>query len=338
MTDAVCRVSTGTEAGHEAVYIENDLLRITVLPGKGADIYQFIHKPTALDILWKNPIGLWPPGSPPHDGSGGFEFLENYEGCWQELFPSCNDPTTYQGQQMPFHGEVAHLPWRYAVAEATDNTVAVRFSVETRLTTFRMERVMRLEAGSARLKLDETVTNIGAAEQHFVWGHHCVLGGPWLESGCTLESGARTITTIDQIYEEKTARLAPGQREPWPLGKTRAGGTVDLSVIPGPEAHSHDDVYLTDLDDGWASVTNPRLGLAFRLGWDAEVFPWMISWQPYGGAEAPPFKSMPYAVGLEPWISNKPLEAAVKAGDARVLAPGASFSTSLVAEFRYRGA
>ncbi|MBC7810302.1 MAG: DUF4432 family protein [Burkholderiales bacterium] len=330
---ATCSISTGSEAGHPAVYLENDLLAITVLPEKGADIYKFIHKPTGLDLLWKNPVGLWPPGSPPHDGSGGLEFMENYEGCWQELFPSCNEPTIYNGAAIPFHGEVANLAWTYTIVEENADRIAVRFQVETRATTFRLERVMRLERGSTRLTLDETVTNIGAAEQHFVWGHHCVVGGPWLEPGSNLEMSAQTIVTSEQIYEEKTARLEPGQREPWPYARTRNGGRVDLSVIPGPETHSHDDVYLTDLEgEGWISVTNPRLNLTFSLHWDASLFKWIISWQPYGGAEVLPFKAMSYAVGIEPWVNNKPLGAAVEAGEAIALAPGASLSTSVVAE------
>lgn len=326
-----CQITTGSEAGHKALYLENDLVRITVLPEKGADIYTFLHKPTGIDFLWKNPIGLWPPGSPPHDGSGDMGFLQNYEGCWQELFPSCNGPSTYQQNTIPFHGEVATLSWQYQIETQTADSLAVHFQVETRLTTFRLERTMRLERGSMQLVLDEKVTNIGTAEQHFVWGHHCVVGGPWLEAGCELQMAAQTIVTIPQIYEEKTARLAPGQREPWPNALTRTGERVDLRTIPGPEIHSHDDVYLTDLTDGWITVSNPRLKLTFGLYWDPSVFKWIISWQPYGGAEVLPFKGFPYAIGIEPWISGGPLGESVASGDARVLQPGESLTTRVIA-------
>ncbi len=326
-----CQITTGTEAGHKALYLENDVLRITVLPEKGADIYAFLHKPSGIDFLWKNPIGLWPPGSPPHDGSADMGFLQNYEGCWQELFPSCNGPTTYNGQTIPFHGEVVTLPWQYQIETESDEAIAVHFEVETRLTRFRLERTMRLERGSARLILDEKVTNIGTTAQHFVWGHHCVVGGSWLEAGCELQSAAQTITTIDQIYEEKTARLAAGQHEAWPNALTRTGERVDLRVVPGAEVHSHDDVYLTDLTDGWVTVTNPRLKLTFGLYWDSSVFKWIISWQPYGGAEALPFKGMPYALGIEPWIAQNPLGESVASGDARVLQAGESLSTRVEA-------
>ena len=66
--------------------------------------------------------------------------------------------------------------------------------------------------------------------------------------------------------------------------------------MPGPEAGSHDDVYLTDLAEGWVEVESPATGLAFRLDFDAALFRWLISWQPYGGAEA-----MPLAGSVRPW-------------------------------------
>jgi hypothetical protein len=320
------------EAGHRAISLENDLLRIVVLPEKGADIYAFVHKPTGLDFLWKNPVGLWPPGAPPHDGSDGVAFLQNYEGCWQELFPNCGDATTYKGMGIPFHGEVATQPWQFSIEENSDGRLAVRFSIETRQTAFRLERVMRLERGSPQLILDETVTNLGATDQHFVWGHHVVVGGPWFEAGCKLDAPARTIVTGDVLYEEKTARLAPGQREPWPHARTRDGGRVDLSIIPGPEAHSHDDALITDLSEGRVSVTNPRLNLTFSLHWDVAVFKWIVNWQIYGGADLPPFKGMAYGAGIEPWVSSKALGPAVEAGEAIQLAPREKFSTTLIAE------
>src|SRR5438105_11748981 len=162
---------------------------------------------------------------------------------------------------------------------------------------------MRVEDG--RLVLGETVTNDGDEAAHFVWGHHLVLGPPFLEAGCVLDAPVRTIVTIPEMWED-TARLEPGQRSAWPNARLRGGGTVDLREVPGPEAESHDDVFLTDLEGGWATVTNPRLGLRVRLDFDHRVFRWLIVWQPYcGGNEAPLTGS--YALGVEPWHSREPL-------------------------------
>jgi hypothetical protein len=325
-----CHISKETITGWRAVVMESDLLRLTILPDKGADIYNFIHKPSGVDFLFKAPWQLQPPGAPPREGSGDLEFLWNYEGCWQELFPSANDPCTYRGRPIPFHGEVATLAWTDEVIHADGDEVAVRFSVRCRQTPFRLERLMRLRRGELSLILEETVTNESDSAAHFVWGHHCVVGPPFLEAGCRLETPAQTIITIPEMYEQ-TARLQPGQRESWPIARLRddkGGGGVDLREVPGPEAYSHDDIYLTDLTAGWVAVTNPRLDLTFSLHWDPVVFHWIITWQPYGGAEAMPLAGA-YALGIEPWISHLNLEQAVAAGEAIELGGGASLSTTL---------
>jgi galactose mutarotase-like enzyme len=329
MSAGACRIDTGVIRGWQAVFLENDRLRVTVLPEKGADITSLVHKPSGIEFLFQAPWGLQPPGAAPREGSGDLEFLWNYEGGWQELFPSVNDPGTYRGRPIPFHGEVATLPWEWETLQHDAREIAVRCRVRCRQTPFVLERVMRLRVGEGRLALDETVTNEGHVPAHFVWGHHCVVGPPFLEAGCELRAAAQTIVTIPEMWEE-TARLAPGQRESWPRARLRSGGTVDLSRVPGPDAGSHDDVYLTDLNAGWAEVRNPRLTMGFRLEWDASVFRWLISWQPYGGAEAMPLRGA-YALGVEPWTTRLNLEQAVAVGEAWVLGVGESFRTRVSA-------
>ena len=179
------------------------------------------------------------------------------------------------------------------------------------------------------LVLEERVLNDGDGPAHFVWGHHCVVGPPFLQPGCRLYAPARTVVTIPELWEE-TARLEPDQRSAWPNGRRRDGGTADLSYVPGPEEKSHDDVYLTDLDAGWVAVENPALERTFALAWDPDVYPWLISWQPYGGAEAMPLTGS-YALGVEPWVSRLDLAEAVRAEEAFELAPGDSLRTKLTA-------
>jgi Domain of unknown function (DUF4432) len=305
--------------------LEDADLRVTVIPDKGADIVELVHKPTGVDPLFKAPWGLQPPGSPPLEESADLEFLWNYEGGWQELFPNVNEAVVYRGKMIPFHGEVATLPWDVRRIDGG----ALHCSVGCRRTPFRLERLMRLENGA--LVLEETVTNESDVPAHFVWGHHCVLGPPFLEEGCRLHVPARTIETVSELWEN-TARLEPGQSEQWPHARLRSGGTVDLSVVPGPGAASHDDVYLSDLEDGWAVVENPRIGLAFRLEWDPRVFRWLISWQPYGGAVEKPLGGS-YALGVEPWVTRLNLDEAVAQGESIELDAGASFSTAVRAGF-----
>src|SRR5262245_8595309 len=310
-----CRISAGSVNGWESLVLENEHLRVVVLPAKGADIYEVVHLGSGTDVLYKGPWGLQPPGAAPLDGSGEDEFMWNYAGGWQELFPSVNEVSTYRGNRIPFHGEVASLPWEAEVVREEDDEVAVLLATRCRQTPFRLERRMRLRKGIPQLVLEGTVTNESDEPAHFVWGQHCVLGPPFIEPGCRLEIPARAVVTSPELWEPETARLAPGERTTWPDAPLRTGGTVDLREIPGPETESHDDLYVTDLDAGWLSVRNPHVGLAFRLEWDPAVFGWIVLWQPYGRARAKPLAGS-YALGVEPWTRRPTLAQSGGAGEA----------------------
>ena len=310
--------------GHEALWLENARLRVAVLPRKGADIVAFTHVPTGVEFLMRTPSGLQPPGAAPPK-----HFLENYEGAWQELFPNHSDACTYRGRLVPFHGEVALLPWEASIEADDGEATTLQLSVDCSQTPLQLTRRMRLPNDTATLELECTVTNRSPDEEFFVWGHHIVLGGDFLMDGCELDLPARRITTAGELFEEATARLAPGQDEQWPMARgRRPGETIDLRSIPGPERHSHDDASLTGLAAGRYTVTNPRLGLGFRLEWDAAIFPWVQMWQPYGGSDLPPLTGI-YGLGLEPWVSRYPLEQAVAHGQARRIAPGGALTTTL---------
>ncbi len=319
-------VSFGEESGWPSVVLESDELRVVALPDKGAEIHRLVHRESDVDVLFKGPWGLRPPGAPPLEGSGDDEFMWNYAGGWQELFPSVNEACTYRGRPIPFHGEVATLPWSYEVISDSE----VRLTTNCRETPFALERTLRVDDSTPTLEIESVATNVGDEPAHFVWGQHCVLGAPLLEAGCTLALPARTIVTRPELWEPETAALAPGQQETWPHARLRAGGTTDLREIPGPERRSHDDIYIGDLDATWLAVTNPRLGLTFRLEWEPAALAWVILWQAYGGADAPPLTGS-YALGVEPWTSRLNLEDAVTAGEAIELASGGRFATHFTA-------
>jgi hypothetical protein len=316
---------TGVVRENPALWLENEQLRVGVLPQKGADIFEFTYRPTGVQLLMQTPWGLKTPGKSPPT-----EFLDNYEGGWQELFPNHGDGCVFHGQAIPMHGEVALLPWEVQVLQ--DDLVETRLHLQVRCqkTPFLLERTMRLRAGTAQLEILEKVTNESDTPCEFVWGHHLTLGEAFLKQGSRLDVKARTILTPEVLYEPGTARLAPGQSSSWPNARDRQAGTIDLSRIPDRSAHSHDDSFLTGLENGNFTVISPACGLVFTFEWDEKLFPVIAFWQPYGGADLPPFTGM-YGVGIEPWISRYPLTEAVEKGYARSLAGKASIETRLVA-------
>ncbi len=309
--------------GQVALWLENEALRVGVLPEKGADIFELIYRPSGIQLLMETPAGLKPPGDKPPA-----EFLDNYEGGWQELFPNHGDACEFRGQSIPMHGEVALYPWEVQVVQDNAQETTVHLQVRCKKTPFLLERTMRLRAGEARLEIQSRVTNESDQPCEFVWGHHVTLGEAFLNGDSRVEIPARTVQTPVVIYETRTARLAAGQTSPWPKVQGQNGETIDLQLIPGRQAHSHDDAFLTGLERGHYTVVSPHHGLRFSLDWDEKLFPWIVLWQPYGGADLPPLTGL-YGVGIEPWVSRYSLAEAIEKGEARSLAGGQSLETKL---------
>lgn len=313
--------------GHRAVWLENDRLSVCILPEKGADIYRITYLPAGVQLLMQSPWGLKPPSAGPVE-----DFLDNYPGGWQELFPNPGDSVEYAGERLPFHGEAALLPWSWSPLRFDDDHAEARFSVDLSKTPFRLERLMRLTPGSSRLTVECRVENRSDQVQHFCWGHHVVLGGDFIEAGCSMQAPAGLIYTPTELYEPETAHLLEGQRSAWPMATTRIppGGEMDLRQIPGPEARQHEDIYLLELERGEVEVINPRLGLGFQLAWDQALFRCIVNWRPLGGAFAPPLTGL-YGLGIEPWTSHRSLTDAIREGEAIRLDPGATLATVLYA-------
>ena len=192
-------------------------------------------------------------------GRDGHVFLERYAGGWQELFPSANDPTDVRRRRDPLPRRGRDPAWDAGGRD--EGRLVCRVRCER--TPLALERRMSLEAGHADARRSARRTSpTSSLSSRGVTTACSARPSSRRAAGSTLP--ARTIVTIPEMWED-TARLAPGQRSAWPNAQLRAGGTVDLREVPGPEAGSHDDVYLTDLEDGEVSVENPRLGLTFRL-------------------------------------------------------------------------
>ncbi len=295
-----CRVQRVVVEGHEQVVIENRGIRVTVWPGMGADITEFRHKPTDTDVLWQSPWAPRPAGAPqPWAATAEDAFLDRYHGGWQEMFPLCGGPAEMHGARVGVHGEACMLPWRWWVEVDRPDEVAVQFEVDLIRTPFRLRRRMSVRAGQPALVLEERVTNLGDVGLDFMWGHHPAFGAPFLKGGCRIATDARTVLT-SSLHDDPASRLLPDQRSGWPNARTRDGGTVDLSLVPGDDVAIHDWAYLTDFAEGWFAIREPEEGIGFACRFPAATFPYLLYWQNFRGARAAPWYGRAYVGALEP--------------------------------------
>lgn len=311
--------------GWEAVTLADRAIELTVIPAKGGDIYSLVDLETGVDVLAKTPMGLQQPNvvAPAADQST-IEFLHNYEGGWQTLFPSAGDACTYRGRQIPFHGEVALKAWQW---EPLEERRALRLRVDCDTVPLTLERVITLTDQAGEVRIEDTVVNRAHEPCEFVLGHHCAFGAPLVQPGATVGLDSATVFTVDEYWDDN-ARVRAGQRTTWPFVTGRDGGQIDLRAIGGPDLESQDDLYMTDLRDGAASISNPDLGLRLSLEWDPRVFRWVVLWQLFGAETNDPLAGA-YLLGVEPWTSRLSLEQAVADGSALSVAGHDEFRSEL---------
>ena len=142
-----------------------------------------------------------------------------------------------------------------------------------------------------------------------------------------VDSTASQTALPGASQHDATTGLEQGPR----LAFINEGLVLDLDCDRFGTTGSHDEVYLTDLERGQASVINPRLRLAFTLTWDASLFGCIAMWQPYGGLDISPWAGS-YGVGMEPWVTCSNLAGALSSGKSIQLGPNKSLATSLTAK------
>ncbi len=295
-------VQVTLDRGVSAVRIANSRIAATVLVDKGADIYELIHVPSGLDVLWKSPWGLRKPGGVPTAANSVTAWLEAYEGGWQEIFPSGGGPCTYKGVELNFHGEASAMAWEWDLATGADH-VELTLGVRLARSPLRLVRRMRIESGEPVLILDEHITNESGEPIDYMWGHHPAFGAPFLSAACRIDTNARTLMA-DDAYDHPLSPVDPGRRYAWPRGG-RGGGDLDLSAVPGPEAERATLAYFSDYagDPAWFGITNTELGVGAGMVWPVRDFPHAWFWQEMHGSPGFPWYKGAYVMAIEPSTS-----------------------------------
>ena len=320
-----CRISDSwTYRGLKMVVMENELLRVSIVADKGADIFELVHKPSDTDFMWRTPWSirdqsLWVPST----GWGEGIFHDLYIGGWNTIAPTGGSPQDYMGAEIGQHNETNLMPWDAQIVEDSPERVSAKFWVRAVRTPFFVEKVVTLESGSPILTVTDTLTNEAEEPAPAQWGQHVALGAPFLTPNCVLDLPSAKFIVPDSGDDLPAgSRLKPGRRGEWPTAEGADGDEVDLRRFPAKEDRLVDYLSFCELSAGWYAVTNPDHGIGFGLTWDTSVFRYLWYWQVFGGHSGYPWYKRTYNVGLEPFTSMP----------SGIPEPGSDESTSLTFE------
>jgi tetratricopeptide (TPR) repeat protein len=158
-----------TDKTYKAVYLENEYLRVSVLPELGGHIYQIFDKTTNRDVLYSNPVvkyamvairGAWV--------SGGIE--------WN--FPDGHTLTTVS-------------PIDYAMRKESDGSAAVAVGDTERVQGMQWQVIIRLRPGQRAVETEVTLNN-----RREVPGRYWF----WSTAGATAAEDMRFIYPMREAY------------------------------------------------------------------------------------------------------------------------------------------
>jgi hypothetical protein len=312
-------------AGAQVAVLENEDLRVKVIPEKGSDIVEILYKKRGLNLLYESPIGFRRFGSVyPPSVTADSSFLDFYEGGWQDVLPNPGLISSNRGAAWGMHGESPLLPWR---AAAADEHNEARLNVSTTLMRYplRVEKVVSLAEGSSVLKVDEVVTNLGEQEIEFAWLQHIVFGRPIVGPGMSVDMRAGTCTAGPY----KQTRLKPGVEFEWPNAPATDGSWIDMSRAPPTGSRYEDNLFVT-MKEPWYAIRNSLSNLTVGVSWDLNVYPSLWYWLNNGAIDYP-WWGRSYNLGLEPSssVTELGMKEYLERGNALKLPEGGSMKLGI---------
>lgn len=302
------------------IRLANASIEVDINPDLGGEIVT-VRRPGRRNVLasyeWRSPLQASRSTS---YGDEEIDWLSEYRGGWQELFPNGGSACTVAGVPLPFHGEVSRARWR--IDEQSEQAVTI--STPTRLPLV-LERHMRLAPDRAALLIDETVRADAAIAMPFLWGHHPAF---LANEGAHIDLPPGTAVIADADYETDLSDIAPGSRGEWPVVDGRDGTRVSLNEIGlGPIERL---LYLTKMGgQPFAAIRDPD-GEGVGMAWDGDTFRSAWFWWEIGGP-GHPWHGRSRIVAIEPntTFPADGLAAAHERGEAHLLPVGAEHRTWL---------
>jgi hypothetical protein len=290
--------------GREAVSVENDHVRVTVLR-EGGHVAEIFHKRNGVNPLWIPP---WPTAEPsaydrktyPEYGCDAESKLlmgiMGHNLCLDMFGPPSKEEAA---GGLTTHGESSVV--RYEIERFADE-LELRAPLPMAGLTFK--RSVSLDGES--VIFNESVSNLTALDRPIAWTQHVTLGPPFLNSSTQFAFPAAKSRTFESESFDGGI-MAPATTFQWPNMPLKSGGTVDLRFFSAEEPFSRFTTHLMEPGQmaGFAAFSDEHQTL-IGYQWRRVDFPWLGFWQENRKRCHAPWNNKGVTCGLEFGVSPYP--------------------------------
>lgn len=269
-----------TYKGLRAYYLENETLKLIVLPDLGGKIASLIFKPQNFEVFFQPADGNYKLAEyggdfSQYDTSGADEMYPTIDSC---LYPD----TGYEGKLLPDHGELWSLPW--LVAKSDTNLYMARDGVTL---PYRFTKVITLSGN--RVHMEYTITNKGNQPLFGLWAFHGLVACD--ESTHFDIPNCRNVITV---HNSEILGLKESEHS-YPVTVDQDGNEYILSRVAPRSSNKTEKFYVAGaVKTGKAALTLNQGRLLYQLRFPSSKVPYLGVWINEGG-----FKGE-YNCALEP--------------------------------------
>jgi len=282
--------------GPGKICLQNDRLRVSVLPEAGGKIAELVDLKSGRNWLWSNPDIPF----------GRNEYGANYgqvldSGGWDEILMSVKPTQLKLANKaivVPDHGDVVGQTWAVLQTDEEDDGTAVcKMSVTGRAAKYLMTRTMRLEQDKARLSVNYSLINNESFALPWYWCAHTLLAA---EPGMRIELPARQDFRVDEFASDQGRPIRLNGQ--WPGLSMEKGAALDLSQAFKSKTDGDGfaaKVFVRSPAIGSVSVVIGGTSERLTLQYDSAQLPWLGLWinnNGWSGNGGAPYQNL----GLEP--------------------------------------
>ena len=232
--------------GQEATVLENDALRVIVMPQRGGKIASVVHKASGFEALHQP--AAYPalvPGMPFDQGdASGFD----------DVFPSMGEA------EMPDHGEI----WTSAMQPETEGG-ALRLHCDGQGRPYTYTKWVELQDAAVICRYE--IVNASQQELPCVWVCHCLM---------RLEDGMRFVFPPECSVAENVMSGSV-------LGTAGTMHPVNGLKMPPPDGTAAKFYMADSVKTGVCSAVYPQSGRTVTMRYDAQALPYLGFWITNGG-------------------------------------------------------
>lgn len=306
----------GKQEGVELITVDNGVMQIVIIPTRGMSIYEVRSKDIRLG--WNSPVeGIVHPAFIDLESRGGLGWLEGFNEwmvrCGLEFagHPGTDEFVNNTGDtatmDLTLHGKIGNIPAssvEVIVDSEPPHRIHVRGVVFEKFfygPKLKLTAEVSVVPGADTFRIDDTITNLGSADQEFQIIYHTNFGEP------LLGKGAKLYAAIDKIA---------------PMNEEAAKGIDNFATYAGPTRGYIEQVYLVEPLANPQGMTGALLQNAkgdrgASMFWSTKQLPYLTIWKNTAAVEDG------YVTGIEPatgYPYNRKIERA--AGRVPKLKPG----------------